>query len=53
MENKLVLYQDESGKVSVNVRFAEEDMWLTNNYIADICQTTRQDIDCHVAKYIF
>ncbi len=50
MENKLVLYTDESGKVSVNVRFADEDVWLTNNYIADIYQTTRQNIDHHIAN---
>ena len=28
-ENKLILYKDESGKVSLNVRFADEDVWLT------------------------
>ncbi len=50
MENKLVLYTDESGKVSVSVRFADEDVWLTNNYIADIYQTTRQNIDHHIAN---
>ena len=50
MDNTLVLYQDEGGKVSVNVRFADEDVWLTNNYIADIYQTTRQDVDYHIAN---
>jgi hypothetical protein len=28
-ENKLILYKDEEGRVSVNVRFADEDVWLT------------------------
>jgi len=28
-ENKLLLYKDEKGKVNVNVRFADEDVWLT------------------------
>lgn len=28
-ENKLILYKDENGRVSVNVRFADEDVWLT------------------------
>ena len=28
-ENKLVLYKDEEGRVSVNTRFADEDVWLT------------------------
>ena len=27
-ENKLILYKDEEGRVSVNTRFADEDVWL-------------------------
>ena len=26
-ENKIILYKDEEGKVNVNVRFADEDVW--------------------------
>ena len=28
-DNKLILYKDEEGRVSVNTRFADEDVWLT------------------------
>ena len=28
-ENKLILYKDDEGRVSVNTRFADEDVWLT------------------------
>ena len=28
-ENILILYKDEEGRVSVNTRFADEDVWLT------------------------
>ena len=49
-ENKLILYKDENGKVSVNVRFANEDVWLTINFIAEFYSTTRQDIDYHIAN---
>ena len=48
-ENKLILYRDK-GRVSVNTRFADEDVWLTNNLIAEIYSTTRQDIDYHIAN---
>ena len=27
-ENKLILYKDEEGRVSVNTRFADEEVWL-------------------------
>lgn len=36
--------------MSVNVRFADEDVWLTNNLFAEIYATTRQDIDYHIAN---
>ena len=29
-ENKLILYKDDEGKISVNTRFADEDVWLTH-----------------------
>ena len=28
-ENKLKLYKDEEGRLSVNTLFADEDVWLT------------------------
>ena len=49
-ENKLILYKDEEGKVSVNVRFAEEDVWLTREYLAEIYATTPQNISLHVGN---
>lgn len=36
IENKLILYKDENGKVSVNVRFADEDVWLTQAQLAAV-----------------
>ena len=46
-ENKLILYTDENGKVSVNVRFADEDVWLTQAQLAEIYNTTQQNISLH------
>ena len=50
MENKLILYKDESGKVSVNVRFADEDVWLTQKQLAEIYDTTQQNIAQHITN---
>lgn len=47
-ENKLILYKDDEGRVSVNVRFAEEDVWLTQDQLAEIYDTTQQNISQHV-----
>lgn len=47
-ENKLILYKDDEGKVSVNVRFADEDVWLTQEQLSAIYDTTQQNISQHV-----
>ena len=46
-ENKLILYKDDEGKVNVNVRFADEDVWLTQAQLAEIYNTTQQNISLH------
>ena len=46
-ENKIILYKAEEGKVNVNVRFADEDVWLTQAQLADIYNTTQQNISLH------
>ena len=42
-ENKIILYKDKEGKVNVNVRFADEDVWLTREHLAEIYATTPQN----------
>lgn len=46
-ENKLILYKDEEGKVRVNTRFADEDMWLTQALLAETYNTAQQNISLH------
>ncbi len=51
MENKnntVVLYQDENEITRVSVRFADEDVWLTQNQLAEIYDTTQQNISSHI-----
>lgn len=47
-ENKLVLYKDDEGKLSVNTLFADEDVWLTQAQLAEIYQTTQQNVSLHL-----
>ena len=49
-ENKLILYKDDEGKVNVNVRFADEDVWLTRENLAEIYAITPQNISLHVGN---
>ena len=48
--NKLIFYKDEEGKVSVNTRFADEDVWLTRESLAEIYATTPQNISLHAGN---
>lgn len=47
-ENKIILYQDDNEITHVSVRFADEDLWLTQNQLAEIYCTTKQNISQHI-----
>ncbi len=47
-ENKIILYQDDNEITRISVRFADEDLWLTQNQLAQIYCTTQQNISQHV-----
>lgn len=48
MENNIILYQDENEITRVSVRFADEDVWLTQNQLAEIYDTTQENISMHI-----
>lgn len=47
-ENTLLLYRDEDGETNVSVLFSDEDVWLTQDQLAEVYQTTRQNIGQHI-----
>ena len=49
-DNKLILYKDEEGKVSVNTRFADEDVWLTQAQLVEIYQSSKSNISEHLTN---
>ena len=52
MENKIILYKDDEGKLVVNTRFAGEDVWLTQAQLVEIYQSSKSNISEHL-KHIF
>lgn len=48
--NHLIIYQDDKELVNVNVRFADEDVWLTQGQLAEIYDTTQQNIALHISR---
>ena len=47
-ENGIILYHDEDGITRVSVRFVDDDLWLTQNQIAEIYDTTQPNISQHI-----
>ena len=45
---EIVLYQTDDGQTRVECRFAEETLWLTQALMADLFQTTPQNITLHL-----
>lgn len=48
IDNNVIIYQDENGVTNVSVRFSDEDLWLTQNQMAEIYDTTQQNISQHI-----
>jgi hypothetical protein len=49
-ENKsqLLIYQTESGKTKIEVRLENETVWLTQQLMAELFQTSKQNISLHI-----
>ncbi len=51
-KSQIVIYKTEEGRIKVDVRFENETVWLSQNALADLFQTTKNNISQHV-KNIF
>jgi hypothetical protein len=46
--SEFLLYQTEDGRSRVQVRFLDETVWLTQNQMAELFQTTKQNVSLHI-----
>src|SRR3989338_10211917 len=51
-QSQLIIYQAEDGKIKIDVRFQNETVWLTQQLMAELFETTKQNISLHI-KNIF
>jgi hypothetical protein len=51
-QSEIILYQTEDGRTRVQCRFENETLWLTQALIAELFQTTPQNVILHL-KAIF
>ena len=47
-KGQFLVYQAEDGKLKLDVRFEDESVWLTQQLMADLFQTTKQNISLHI-----
>ena len=51
-KSRFLIYQAENGVIKIDVRFEDETVWLTQQLMAELFQTTKQNIGLHL-KNIF
>lgn len=50
--NKIIIYTSDDGQVKIEVKLEDENVWLTQNAMAELFDTTRNNITMHI-KNIF
>ncbi|OIP92215.1 MAG: hypothetical protein AUK26_05235 [Syntrophaceae bacterium CG2_30_58_14] len=48
LKSELILYQTEDGKTKVEVRLQDDTVWLSQKLMAELFQTTHQNITTHL-----
>ena len=51
-QGNLVIYQSNDGETKIDVRFVDETVWLTQQQLCDLYQTSKSNISEHI-KHIF
>lgn len=52
MENEIIIYQTQDGKTKIDVKVENETVWLNQAQMADLFETTKQNISQHI-KNVF
>ena len=47
-KSQLLIYQSDDGTIKIDVRFENETVWLTQQFMAELFQTTKQNIGQHL-----
>lgn len=47
-QNNFIMYTTDDGKVDIEVRLEDENVWLTQNSMAELFDTTRNNITMHI-----
>ena len=47
-QSQIIIYKSATGETKIDVRFDDETVWLTQNALAELFQTTKQNIGQHI-----
>lgn len=47
-QGEVIIYQTEDGNTKIDVRFANDTVWLTQQQMAELFQTTKQNVSLHI-----
>lgn len=47
-QNNFIMYTTDDGKVDIEVRLEDENVWLTQNSMAELFDTIRNNITMHI-----
>ena len=51
-QNNFIMYKTDDGQVDIEVKLEDENVWLTQKSMAELFETTRNNITMHI-KNIF
>ena len=52
MKNEILIYQNKEGETRIDVVLKDETVWLTQRQLAELFQTTKQNISLHIKNII-
>jgi len=52
MKNEIIIYQTQDGQTKIDVRLENETVWLTQNQMAELFQTTKQNVSLHIKNIL-
>jgi len=47
-KSQIIIYKSEDGQIKIDVRFDDKTVWLTQNALAELFQTSKQNISLHI-----
>jgi len=51
-KSQIIIYKTENGQTKIDVRFDGGTVWLTQNMLAELFQTTKQNISQHIKNIL-